>query len=102
MFAHACPECGSDLTVCPQDLVAEEVFLCEECDIRWAVCPSCGELTDLDNDWDMEQGVCDFCRVTPDDEYGVTVLSFDNPEKMFATLEELFGRPEAPEWRQDN
>ena len=100
MFVHACPECGVDLVACPGDLIADEVFLCEECDTRWVVCPDCGELTDADENWNHEQGVCDSCADNGD--LGITVLSFDNPEQMWMTLEELFGEPEPPAYDEDN
>lgn len=97
MFMHACPECGVDLVACSEDLIAEEVFLCEECDTRWAVCPDCGELVDADadEDWNVEQGVCRCCQISEDDAIELIGL-IDDPMKMFACLEQLFGEPEPP------
>lgn len=94
MFMHACPECGVDLVACPEDLIADEVFLCEECDTRWVVCPDCGELVDADADeeWNVEQGVCHYCQIS---EENVKLIGLsDDPTKMFAYLEQLFGEPE--------
>lgn len=91
MFKRACPECGCDLVACPGDLVADEVFLCEECDTRWAVCPDCGELTDADENWDMEQQVCDGCAIT-DNEQGIQMFVLpDDTEKAHEFFKKLFG-----------
>jgi hypothetical protein len=48
----------------------------------------------MDENWNHEQGVCDNCADSED--LSITVLSFDNPEQMWTTLEELFGEPEPP------
>lgn len=93
MFVHTCPECGIDLE---SGVAADgfELHTCPECSARWTVCPDCGELIDMDENWNHEQGVCDNCADNED--LGITVLSFDNPEQMWTTLEELFGEPEPP------
>lgn len=93
MFRHVCPECGVELAFCPNDLIADEVFLCEECDTRWVVCPDCGNLTDADENWDHEQGVCDECAITDgDDDIHIFTLSRENSiGEVHEFLEKLFG-----------
>lgn len=97
MFKHACPECGCDLEEY-ESITDLTMFTCPECLTYWTVCPDCGELTDTDENWNTEQGVCDCCQVSGDNgDLGVTVITFSgDPEEMFEYLEQPFGRPETP------
>ena len=91
-FKHACPECGVDLEPVLTENGNLETFWCPDCDTDWAVCPDCGNLADMDENWNFEQGVCDSCQSTGEED--IIIVTLDNPEQVWMTLEELFGNDE--------
>jgi len=58
--ADNCPECDYILDVLYENNF--EFYLCPNCGIYWAICPNCGQIVDMDEYWNHEQGVCDDCQ----------------------------------------
>jgi hypothetical protein len=78
-----CPECDA---LCKED--AYERPMCPLCHSRWTVCPDCGDTVDLDEEWDIEKGLCFACA--DDDGTGIEVLSFEDFETMSDRIRDIF------------
>lgn len=85
-----CPECDVEC-----QYLSDNLGGCPECGSRWTECPDCGDVVDVSEDWSVEQGVCRCCQISEDDVVKLFGL-IDDPAKMFAYLEQLFGEPEPP------